>query len=143
MSSSSSSRETSALGGDSGTKLRDRSLIKRHQQALATLLSSTRLSGLDAVSLEMLPVTAQWGLDRVPYGSADSVLQAVGRPARRNVHGRGRHPAAQRTSARRAGRPTRRICGRVGSTAARRGATNRTGRSSGVGTSQTNARRNE
>jgi len=51
-----------------------------------------------------------------------------GRPAWRNAHGRGRHPASQRTCARRAGRPTRRTCGRVGSTAARRGASNRTGR---------------
>jgi len=45
-----------------------------------------------------------------------------GRPAWRNAHGRGRPPAAQRTCAQRAGRPTRRTCGRVGSTAARRGA---------------------
>jgi len=56
---SSSSRETSALGGDSGTILRGRSLIKRHQQALVALLSSTRLSGLDAVSREMFPVTEE------------------------------------------------------------------------------------
>jgi len=46
----------------------------------------------------------------------------------RNAHGRGRHPATQRTCARRAGRPTRLAGGRVGSTAARRGACNRTGR---------------
>jgi len=39
--------------------LRDRSLIKRHQQALVALLSSTRLSGLDAVSREMFPVTEE------------------------------------------------------------------------------------
>jgi len=39
-----------------------------------------------------------------------------------HVAGRGRHPAAQRTCAQWAGRPTRRTCGRVGSTAARRGA---------------------
>ena len=43
-----------------------------------------------------------------------------------HVAGRGRHPAAQRTCAQRAGRPTRRTCGRVGSTAARRGASNPT-----------------
>jgi len=43
-------------------------------------------------------------------------------PAWRNAHGRGRHPAAQRTCARRAGRPTRRTGGRVRTTAARRGA---------------------
>jgi len=46
----------------------------------------------------------------------------------RNAHGRGRHPATQRTCARRAGRPTRLTGGRVGSTAARRGTCNRTGR---------------
>jgi len=46
------------------------------------------------------------------------------RPAWRNAHGRGRHPAAQRTCTRRAGRPTRRTGGRVGPTAARRGASN-------------------
>jgi len=46
----------------------------------------------------------------------------------RNAHGRGRHPATQRTCARRAGRPTRHKAGRVGSTAARRSACNRTGR---------------
>ena len=45
-----------------------------------------------------------------------------------HVAGRGRHPAAQHTGAQRAGRPTRRTCGRVGSTAARRGASNLTGR---------------
>ena len=63
---SSSSRETSALGGDSGTILRDRSLIKRHQQALVALLSSTRLSGLDAVSQEMFPVTEELGTSVSP-----------------------------------------------------------------------------
>jgi len=46
------------------------------------------------------------------------------RPAWRSAHGRGRHPAAQRTCARRARRPTRRTGGRVGPTAARRGASN-------------------
>ena len=46
----------------------------------------------------------------------------------RNAHGRGRHPATQRTCARRAGRPTRLMGGQVGSTAARRGACNRTSR---------------
>jgi len=46
----------------------------------------------------------------------------------RSAHGRRRHPATQRTCARRAGRPTRRTAGRVGSTAARRGACNSTGR---------------
>ena len=46
----------------------------------------------------------------------------------RNAHRRGRHPATQRTCAQRAGRQTRRTGGRVGSTAARRGACNRTGR---------------
>jgi len=45
-------------------------------------------------------------------------------PAWRNAHGRGRHPAAQRTCARRAGRPTRRTGGWVGPTTARRGASN-------------------
>jgi len=45
----------------------------------------------------------------------------------RSAHGRDRHPAAQRTCARQAGRPIRRTCGRVGSTAARWGASNRTG----------------
>jgi len=46
----------------------------------------------------------------------------------RNAHGRGRHPATQRTCARRAGRPTRLTGGRAGSTAARRGTCNCTGR---------------
>jgi len=41
-------------------------------------------------------------------------------PAWRNAHGRGRHPAAQRTCLRQAGRPTRHMGGRVGPTAARR-----------------------
>jgi len=48
-----------------------------------------------------------------------------GSPASREVYGRGRHPAAQRTCARRAGRPTRCTGGRVGPTAARRGASSR------------------
>ena len=44
-----------------------------------------------------------------------------GPPAWRNAHGRGRHPVAQRTCA----RPRHRTGGRVRSTAARRGASNR------------------
>jgi len=48
-----------------------------------------------------------------------------GPPASRGAHGRGRHSAAQRTCARRAGRPTRRTGGWVGLIAARRGACNR------------------
>jgi len=44
----------------------------------------------------------------------------------RNAQGQGRHPATQRNCARRAGRPTRRMAGRMGSTAARQGACNRT-----------------
>jgi len=44
------------------------------------------------------------------------------------VHGRGRHSAAQRTCARRAGRPTWSTGGRVGSTAARRGFSSRAAR---------------
>jgi len=51
-----------------------------------------------------------------------------GPPASRDAHGRGRHSAAQRTCAGRAGRPTRRTGGRVGPTAARRGASNRAAR---------------
>jgi len=51
-----------------------------------------------------------------------------GPPASRDAHQRGRHSAAQRTCARRAGRPTRRTGGRVGPTAARRGASNRAAR---------------
>jgi len=51
-----------------------------------------------------------------------------GPPASRGAHGRGRHSAAQRTCARRAGRPTRRTGGRVGLIAARRGACNRAAR---------------
>jgi len=51
-----------------------------------------------------------------------------GPPASRDAHGRDRHSPAQRTCARRAGRPTRRTGGRVGSTAARRGAPNRVAR---------------
>jgi len=51
-----------------------------------------------------------------------------GSPAPRDAHGRGRHSAAQRTCVRWAGRPTRRTGGRVGPTAARRGASNRAGR---------------
>jgi len=51
-----------------------------------------------------------------------------GPPASRDDHGRGHHSAAQRTCARRAGRPTRRTGGRVGPTAARRGASNRAAR---------------
>jgi len=49
-------------------------------------------------------------------------------PAWRNAHGRGRHPAAQRTYARRAGRPTRRTGGRVGPTAARLATSDRAAR---------------
>ena len=44
--------------------------------------------------------------------------------ASRDTHRRGRHCAAQRTCARRAGRPTRRTGGRVGLIAARRGVSN-------------------
>jgi len=51
-----------------------------------------------------------------------------GPPAWRSAHGRGNHPAAQRTYARRAGRPTQRTGGREGSTAARRGVSKRTSR---------------
>jgi len=51
-----------------------------------------------------------------------------GPPALRDAHGRGGHPAAWRTCARRARRTTRCTGERVGSTAARRGACNRTGR---------------
>jgi len=51
-----------------------------------------------------------------------------GPPASRDAHGRGRHSAAQRTRAQRAGRPTRRTGGQVGSTAARWGASNRAAR---------------
>ena len=51
-----------------------------------------------------------------------------GPPASRDAHGRGRHSAAQRTCAGRAGRPTRRTGGRVGPTAARRGASDRAAR---------------
>jgi len=51
-----------------------------------------------------------------------------GPPASRDTHRRGRHSAAQRTCARRAGRPTRRAGGRVGLIAARRGASNRAAR---------------
>jgi len=47
-----------------------------------------------------------------------------GPPAWCNAYGRGRHPAAQRTCA----RPTRRTGGRMGSTTARPGASNRTGK---------------
>jgi len=47
-----------------------------------------------------------------------------GPPASRDAHGRGRHSAAQRTCARRTGRPTRRTGGRVGLIAARWGASN-------------------
>jgi len=49
-------------------------------------------------------------------------------PASRDADQRGRHSAAQRTCAWRAGRPTRRTGGRVGPTAARRGAFNRAAR---------------
>jgi len=52
----------------------------------------------------------------------------VGPPASREADGSGRHSAAQRTCARRAGRPTRRTGGRVGPTAARRGASSRAAR---------------
>jgi len=51
-----------------------------------------------------------------------------GPPASRDAHGRGPHSATQRTCARLAGRPTRRTGGRVGPTAARRGAANRAAR---------------
>jgi len=51
-----------------------------------------------------------------------------GPPAWRNAYGKDRHPAAQRICARWAGQPTRRTGGRVESTAARRGASNRDGR---------------
>jgi len=51
-----------------------------------------------------------------------------GPPASRNAHRRGRHSATQRTCARRAGRPTRRMGGRVGLIAARWGASNRAAR---------------
>jgi len=46
-------------------------------------------------------------------------------PASRGAHGRGRHSAAQRTCARRTGRPKRRTGERVGLIVARRGACNR------------------
>ena len=48
-----------------------------------------------------------------------------GPPASRDTHRRGRHSAAKRTCARRAGRPTWRTGGRVGLIAARRNASNR------------------
>jgi len=51
-----------------------------------------------------------------------------GPPASRGAHGRGRHSVAQRTYARRGGRPTRRTGGRVGLIAARRGACDRAAR---------------
>ena len=51
-----------------------------------------------------------------------------GPPASRDAHRRGRHSAAQRTCARRAGRPTRHTGGRVGLIAARWGASNRAAR---------------
>jgi len=51
-----------------------------------------------------------------------------GPPASRDAHERGRHSAAQRTYARRAGRPTQRTGGQVGPTAARWAATNRAAR---------------
>jgi len=51
-----------------------------------------------------------------------------GPPASRDAHRRGRHSAAQRTCARRAGRPTRRTGGRVGLIAARWGASNHAAR---------------
>jgi len=51
-----------------------------------------------------------------------------GPQASRDVHGTGRHSAVQRTCARRAGRPTRLTGGRLGPTAARRGASNRAAR---------------
>jgi len=51
-----------------------------------------------------------------------------GPPASRDTARRGRHSAAQRTCARRAGRPTRRTGGRVGLIAARRGVSNRAAR---------------
>jgi len=51
-----------------------------------------------------------------------------GPPASRDGHRRGRHSAAERTCARRAGRPTRRTGGRVGLIAARRVASNRAAR---------------
>jgi len=49
-------------------------------------------------------------------------------PASRGAHRRGRHSAAQRTCARRVGRPTWRTSGRVKLIAARRGACNRAAR---------------
>jgi len=51
-----------------------------------------------------------------------------GPPASRDARRRGCHSAAQRTCARRAGRPTRAMGGRVGLTAARWGASNRAAR---------------
>jgi len=51
-----------------------------------------------------------------------------GPPASRDAHRRGRHSAAQRTCARRAGKPTWRTGGRVGLIAGRRGASNRAAR---------------
>ena len=51
-----------------------------------------------------------------------------GTPASRDAHRRGCHSAAQRTCARRAGRPTRRTGGRLGLIAARWGASNRAAR---------------
>jgi len=51
-----------------------------------------------------------------------------GPPASRDAHGRDRHSVAQRTCARWVAPPTRRTGGRVGPTAARRGASNRAAR---------------
>ena len=51
-----------------------------------------------------------------------------GPPASRDAHRRGCHSAAQRTCARRAGRPTRHTGGRVGLIAARRGTSKRAAR---------------
>jgi len=51
-----------------------------------------------------------------------------GPPASRDARGKDRHSTAQRTCARRAGRPTRRTGGRGGPTDVRRGAPNRGGR---------------
>jgi len=72
--------------------------------------------------------TLQWWGGRRGKGCRLRHRSGGGPPASRGAHGRGRHSAAQRTCARRAGRPTRRTGGRVGLIAAWWGACNRAAR---------------
>jgi len=92
---------------------------------LGTPAGSIAASGNGGTYSHVAVAGIMWGGER---GSAAATAEGGGPPVSRDAQGRGPHSAAQRTCARRAGRPTRRTSGRVGPTAARRGAFNRAAR---------------